>query len=132
LDGQTDANGISIAADSLSLNGGSVTDTAGNAAVITHAAVADNAGYVVDTTAPTVSSIALSGATGAQNDTLNAGDVLSVTVTMSEAATVTGTPRLALNIGGTTVQAAYASGSGSDELVFQYTVQAATADLDGI
>jgi len=37
---------------------------------------------------------------------------------MSEATTVTGAPTLALNIGGVTVQAAYASGSGTAALVF--------------
>jgi hypothetical protein len=42
------------------------------------------------TPAPTVSSIAITSATGIQNSTLNAGDVVSVTVTMSAATTVTG------------------------------------------
>ena len=67
-----------------------------------------------------------------QNSTLNAGDVLSVTVTMSEATTVTGTPQLALTIGGTTVQAQYASGSGGTALVFNYTVLAGQTDANGI
>jgi hypothetical protein len=49
-----------------------------------------------DTTAPTVSSVAITSATGIAASTLNAGDVVSVTVTMSEATTVTGTPNLAL------------------------------------
>ena len=130
--GNTDANGISIAANSLQANGGSLTDAAGNAAVLTHSAVADNASFLVDTTAPTVSSVALSGATGAQNNTLNVGDTVQVTVTMSEATTVGGTPRIALNVGGTTVQANYLSGSGSTNLVFQYTVQAGNTDANGI
>ncbi|TAN47558.1 MAG: hypothetical protein EPN21_17215, partial [Methylococcaceae bacterium] len=85
-----------------------------------------------DTTAPTVSSIAITSATGLQNSTLNAGDVVSVTVTMSEATTVTGTPQLALSIGGATVQASYAAGSGSTALVFQYTIQANQTDANGI
>src|SRR5690606_12147859 len=50
--GQTDANGIAIAADALDANGGSLADAAGNTGVLTHAAVADNASYAVDTTAP--------------------------------------------------------------------------------
>src|SRR5258707_9477943 len=64
--------------------------------------------------------------------TLNAGDVVSVTVTMSEATTVTGTPHLALNIGGTTVQADYASGSGTTALVFTYTILASQTAANGI
>ena len=85
-----------------------------------------------DTTPPTVTSVAITSATGVQNSTLNAGDVVSVTVTMSEATTVTGTPQLALNIGGTTVQANYASGSGTTALVFTYTILAGQTDTDGI
>ncbi len=130
--GETDTNGISIDANSLALNGGTLTDAAGNAAVITHALVADNASYIVDTTAPAISSVAISSATGVQNSTLNAGDVLSVTVTLNEATLVSGTPQLALNIGGTTVQADYASGSGSTALVFTYTVLAGQMDTNGI
>ncbi|TAN49124.1 MAG: hypothetical protein EPN21_13005, partial [Methylococcaceae bacterium] len=86
----------------------------------------------VDATAPTVSTIAITSATGLQNSTLNAGDMVSVTVTLSEATTVTGTPQLALTIGGTTVQAGYASGSGSTALVFQYAIQANQTDANGI
>ncbi len=51
---------------------------------------------------------------------------------MSEATLVTGTPQLALNIGGTPVQANYASGSGSTSLVFTYTIVAGQTDSDGI
>jgi hypothetical protein len=46
--------------------------------------------------------------------------------------TVTGTPHLALNIGGSTVQASYASGSGSSSLVFTYTILAGQNDSNGI
>ncbi len=132
LAGQTDANGISLNANALSLNGGTITDPAGNAATLTAASVADNASFKVDTTAPTVSSEAITSATGIQNSTLNAGDVVSVTVTMSEAVTVTGTPQLELNIGGTMVQANYASGSGTSALVFTYTILAGQTDANGI
>ena len=53
--GENDTNGMSIDADSLSLNGGSLTDGDGNDATLTHSAVTDNADYRVDTTAPTLS-----------------------------------------------------------------------------
>jgi hypothetical protein len=43
-----------------------------------------------------------------------------------------GTPRIALTVGGSTVYANYASGSGSTALVFSYTVQAGDTDADGI
>src|SRR5947209_15374968 len=71
-------------------------------------------------------------AKGSHNRLRYAGDVASVTVTMDEAVTVSGTPHLALNIGGTTVQANYLSGSGSNALVFTYTILAGQTDTDGI
>ncbi|MCB1738055.1 MAG: DUF4347 domain-containing protein, partial [Gammaproteobacteria bacterium] len=85
-----------------------------------------------DSAGPTVSGIAISSDSGGQNNTLNAGDTLYVTVTMDEATNVTGTPQLALNIGGSTVQADYASGTGTTNLVFSYTIQAGQTDIDGI
>ena len=135
LSGQTDANGVSIDTNSLNLNNGSITDTAGNTATLTHTAVSDNASYMVDTTAPTVSSVAITGATGAVSNYVNTGDVVTATVTFSEAVTVVttgGTPYLNLNIGGTTVQAAYASGSGTTSLTYTYTVVSGLSDSSGI
>ena len=91
--------------------------------------------YVLDAAAPTVSRVAITAAMGATNNTLNAGDVVTATATFSEAVTVVttgGTPYLNLNIGGTTVQAAYASGSGTTALTFTYTVLSGQTDANGI
>ncbi len=132
LSTQTDTDGISIAANSLALNGGTIQDTVENVATITHSAVGANANYKVDTTVPTVSSVAISSASGVQNSFLNVGDVVTATVTMSEIATVTSTPQLTLNIGGTDVLADYSSGSGTTQLKFTYTIQAGQTDADGI
>ena len=135
LAGQTDVNGISLDANALQANGGTLRDAAGNAATLGHGAVADNTSYLVDTTAPGVSSVAITSASGVQSSTLNAGDLVSVTVAMNEATVVNtagGTPRLALNIGGSTVYADYVSGSGTAALVFQYTVLPGQTDANGI
>ena len=135
LAGQNDANGISLDANALQANGGTLRDAAGNAATLTHGAVGDNASYLVDTTAPAVSSVGITGASGAQSNTLNAGDVVSITVTMDEATVIDtsgGTPRVALNIGSSTVYANYVSGSGTASLLFQYTILAGQADANGI
>src|SRR5204863_22883 len=80
---------------------------------------------VIDTSAPTVTSVSSSTANGAYK----AGDSVSIQVSLSEAVTVTGTPTLALNSGGS---ASYSSGSGSSTLTFAYTVGAGetSADLD--
>jgi len=137
LPGQVDANGISIDANSLSVTSRSyITDIAGNVVTLTHASVPDNASYrVADTTSPTVSGIAITSADGIHDSTLNAGDVVTVTVNMSEATAVditNGTPQLALNIGGTTVNADYAYGSGTTALSFNYTILSGQTDANGI
>jgi hypothetical protein len=87
---------------------------------------------VVDTAAPTVGTIAIASATGILNSTLNAGDVVSVNVPFSEVVNVTGTPQLALTIDSTVVQASYDSGTGTNSLVFKYTILANQTDTNGI
>jgi hypothetical protein len=60
---------------------------------------------------------------------------LSFTVNMSEAVnvnTVGGVPRIAVNVGGVTRYASYASGTGTSALTFTYTPQAGDLDLDGV
>ncbi len=61
-----------------------------------------------------------------------AGLPISLTVTMNEAVTVTGTPRVAVDVGGVTRYATYTSGSGTSALTFTLTPQAGDVDLDGI
>ncbi len=57
----------------------------------------------------------------AANGSYGVGSVIAITVAWSEAVVVTGTPKLALNSGGT---ASYSSGSGTSTLTFTYTVAA--------
>ena len=57
---------------------------------------------------------------------------LTFTVNTSRPVTVTGTPRLAIDVGGVTRYATYASGTGSAALVFSYPVQAGDFDANGI
>ena len=62
-----------------------------------------------------------------------ATDTIDFTVTFTGNVTVTGAPQFAFDLGGTTHQVAYASGSGSQELVFSHTVAATDGDdHDGI
>ena len=76
--------------------------------------------------------MAITSATGIQNNFLNVPDVVSATVTFSEVVNKTGTPQLTLAVGSDNRTAAYASGSGSAPLVFTYTIQAGDNDTDGI
>ena len=107
-------NTSALAATAVNLNSATITDGAGNAANLSLTGLTQT-GPKIDTTAPTVSSVT---ATAGDYD---AGKVLTLTLNMSEAVDVTGTPTLTLNDGGT---ASYVSGSGSSALVFSYTVGA--------
>lgn len=69
------------------------------------------------------------------NGSYRAGLVLPFTVHLSENVFVDvtgGTPSLSLKVGGDTLPASYASGTGTNALVFNYTVQAGNNDTDGI
>ena len=57
---------------------------------------------------------------------------LTFTLTTSTPVTVTGTPRLAIDVGGVTRYATYAAGSGSASLTFSYAVQPRDFDANGI
>ena len=70
---------------------------------------------------------------GTDSDTYGAGDVITFEVKFTEAVTVTGAPRLRFKISGTGDDyAPYLSGSGTNTLVFAYTVLATDADTNGI
>ena len=67
------------------------------------------------------------------NGTYRIGDILNFRVSFDSLINVTGTPKLpiTLNTGGT-VQASYVAGSGSQELIFRYTVASGDLDMDGV
>ena len=58
VEGNADDNGVSIEADSLSLNGGTIRDGADNDAVLDHEAVAPQAGHKVDGVRPELAATA--------------------------------------------------------------------------
>ncbi len=129
--GENDANGIALGS-TIALNSGTIADAAGNAAVLTLNNVGSTTGVRMDSTAPTVASIATSG-TGivAGSGDLNAGHTVTLTLNLSEAVNVDvtgGTPTMQLSDGGV---ATYTSGSGTSALTFSYLVTAGqnTADL---
>ena len=64
------------------------------------------------TTAPTVSTVAVTSDPGT-DETYALGDTIEVGLTFSEAVTVTGTPYLLIDVGGTNRRADYDSGSGA-------------------
>ena len=86
-------------------------------------------------TTPTISTIAVTSNPGTDN-TYATGDKIEVTVTFSEAVTVStpdGTPRLAIDIGGQPRNIPYdRAGSSTGQLIFGYTVFAGDMDASGI
>ncbi len=124
--GQLDTNGISVGG-TVQANGGTLRDPAGNNLNPALTNVGDTSNVRVDAVAPTVASVSVP-----VGVPYNAGDTLTFVVNASEAVFVNGTPRLALDIGGTTVFADYVAGSGSNTLVFQYLVRLGDNDANGI
>ena len=140
--GDLDLDGIAINANSVVLNGGSIRDGAGNDAVLTHSAVAENSDYIVDGVPATVRSVAITSNPGSDN-TYGVGDTIEVTVTFSESVRVprrigsggvVRMPLLELNVGGVAKIARTHEGSTitGTTVVFSYTVQDGDNDADGI
>lgn len=57
---------------------------------------------------------------------------IPITVNLSEAVNVTGSPRIAVDVGGITRYATYSSGTGSNTLTFTLSPQTGDVDLDGV
>ena len=74
---------------------------------------------VIDTTLPTVTNVTSS----TTNGSYKVGDLISIQVVFSEAVTVTGFPQLTLETGSTDRVINYVSGTGTNTLTFNYTVQ---------
>ena len=129
VDGETDADGVSITANTLSENSGTIRDPDDSTinADLNHLAVAPNTAHAVDTTAPTVSEVELS-----SNGPYALDEVIEVTVTFSEAVTVSGTPEITLTVGANERQATFSSGSDTAALVFTYMVVTGDSDDNGV
>lgn len=123
-----------LSSTAFSLNGGSITDDAGNPLILTLPApgtagsLGANKALVIDAPVPLVTNVTSTAANGSYK----IGDSIPVQVTFSTPVTVTGTPSLLLETGAVDRMAVYAGGSGTSTLSFSYTVQAgdSSADLD--
>ena len=132
-----DADGISIGASALGLNGGTIDEAGGTTDArlgLGSHAVTNSSGHKVaggTFTAPSVSGVSIT-SSPASDSTYGFDEVIEVQATFNRRVTVTGTPQLALTIGTQTRQANYASGTGTAALTFRYTVMAADADPNGV
>ncbi|WP_293399780.1 DUF4347 domain-containing protein [Phenylobacterium sp.] len=122
-----DADGISVTG--ISLNGGTIRDSAGNNANLSLSGhVPSTVGVLVDGGPPAVSGNIAVPANGSYGE----GETLTFTVTFDENVTVTGSDSvLGLTIGSTPREATFASSSGAS-VTYTYTVQPGETDANGI
>ena len=136
VSGDEDYDGISIAANSLSLNGGSMTDSNGDAVSLEHGAVAADARQqVFAPSVPKIAKMSIQSNPG-DDDTYEEGDVIEVYVEFSESVTITDSsegdsPELTINVGGDDRTASFV-GNDNATLRFQYTVAVGDEDADGV
>ena len=134
-----DLDGVTVDKSSLKLNGatirGTTGDHAGVDAALTHTGVAADGNQRVNQP-PLITDIEVTSSPKADpsNDTYGLGEDIEITVTFSEAVTVTGDVIFRFSTGGESGQrqARLAGGSGTDKLVFAYTVQSGDTDTNGI
>ena len=108
----------------LSVVSGGITDAPGNPVVLDLPGPGEGeptlaaAGIRIETGQPRVVSVSSADA----DRTYGVGSEISIAVSFSEDVYVAGSPRISLETGGAGGRASYDSGSGSQELVFVYTV----------
>jgi hypothetical protein len=124
--GDIDPDGINLAS-SIDLNGGTMVDVDSNGAEI-ELLTTSFTSILIDSTGPAISSF-VPPANATYSD---GGGELLFQVNFTEAVIISGTPQIAINLGGSTVNATYQSGSGSSGLEFSYSIQDGDDDADGI
>ena len=134
----SDADGISIAADALRLNGGTIRDRSGNDAdlnlddhAVTNLASAQVDGSGRDETAPRATRVYIDSRPSSGGDTYGRDETIELRVDFSEPVTVTGAPQLALEIGSERRTAEFAGARGVWTF-YRYVVQDQDRDADGI
>jgi hypothetical protein len=128
-------------ASTTALTGGTITDLAGNLAVLTlpslgsgsalgasNAIIDGDTDWVDDGLSPTVTGVSADIPNGAYR----AGQTIPITVAFSEKVIVSGTPTITLVTGTANSAVAYTSGTGTNQLTFAYTVATGenAADLE--
>lgn len=123
----TDTDGIAVGTMAVTSTG-YITDggATGNTATLT-LTPPDTSGVLVNATVPSISSM-----TPPADGTYLLAQNIDFIANYTEAVTVTGSPRLTLTVGSSTVYATYSSGSGTTALTFRYTVTSPAVDTNGI
>ena len=117
-----DVDGITVDPASIT---GTITDAAGNAADFSSVPAPSTVAVIVNP-------VIINSVTPSADGDYKEGDTIALTANFTEAVSVTGTPRIELTLDSGTVFADYASGSGTTDIVFSYTVQSGDEDTNGI
>nr|MBI1229543.1 T9SS type B sorting domain-containing protein [Cytophagales bacterium] len=131
--GDTSSDLDYTATNALVLNGGTIENISGDAALITLPptgspnSLSGQKNLQIDGVIPVIASVSVPA-----DRTYVAGETLDFTVNFSEAVVVNGNPEISLTLGSTTRVAGYGSGSGTSSLVFSYTIQSGDLDDNGI
>ena len=120
-----DPNGI-VMNSPIELNGGTLKDSNGNDAELTYG-LPNTSSVDVDGRVPVVTTVS-----EPLDGDYKQGDTLYFDVNFDKNITVTNSPRLTIDAGGTTVYANYFSGTGSSSIRFRYIVGAIEEDNNGI
>lgn len=120
-----DMDGISIPSP-IDLNSGTIKDEAGNAATLVYN-VTNHPTVYIDGDTPIVDTF-IPPADGVYEP----GQNLDFSLKFTELVNVTGSPRVGVDIGGTNRYAYYVSGSGTDTLLFRYSIVSGNVDEDGV
>ena len=132
-----DADGIGIPGNALALNGGAIATADGTAARLAIAPVSDDQRHKVDgskATPPRADGMGIS-SSPQDREAYGAGEEISIWISFLPRVKVTGSPTLAIDVGGQVRQAGLDPlryREASRTLWFSYTVQAADRDADGI
>ena len=129
--------GIAVPANSLALGDGAIRSTAtGTAADLSHAGLGHDAAHKVDWRSGLASVTAVRvSSTPASGDTYLHGETIRVTVAFDKAVTVTGAPRLKIDMDRAywgEKLATYEGGSGTGSLTFAHTVVEPNLSTQGI
>ncbi len=129
--GHVDTDGYTFTSP-ISLGTGTIKDAVGNdasldfssfvAAAQTYSATVDISGRI-----PYITNVSVPA-----SGTYVAAQNLDFTLDFDRTVTVTGTPYITLTVGSTSRQAQYVSGTGTDSLVFRYTLVPGDVDTDGV
>ena len=142
VENDNDGDGVTVAANDLELNGGTIKDAVDKVATLTHAAVAASADHKVDGIRPRINTSAsrfinvISSARA--SSTYAIGEHIEIRLIFSEAVTATvagdppAGPAIGIRIGSATRNAIFNRIGSATELIFRYTVQAGDVDTDGI